>query len=184
MYFNGRRVKIKVRANLFCVFAASVIGLVGHTFFKGDNMRLSSALSSMPIKTLRIFWKYLWIRVNTIRPALYGVNQENSTEMCFKYNILDTVHNVFFRSSMVWKASWRPSSPSSSFGWAFFFLAGWGGGKRCCCLLLYCFVLFFFWFFVSSYVFPLLLLLTLIISKLQEVLWYTYFSLLGVISHD
>ena len=46
MYFKGRRVKIKVRANLFCVFAASVIGFVGHTFFKGDDMRLSSALSS------------------------------------------------------------------------------------------------------------------------------------------
>ena len=46
MYFNGRRVKIKVRENLFRVFAASFIGFVGHTFFSGDDRRLSSAFSS------------------------------------------------------------------------------------------------------------------------------------------
>ena len=46
MYFNGRRVKIKVRENLFCVTAASFIGFAGHMFFRDDDMRISSAFSS------------------------------------------------------------------------------------------------------------------------------------------
>ena len=46
MYFNGRRVKIKVRENLFCVISASFIGFVGHTFFRGDYISISSAFSS------------------------------------------------------------------------------------------------------------------------------------------
>ena len=46
MNFDGRRVKVEVRENLFCVFAASFIGSVGHTLFKDDDMRLSSAFSS------------------------------------------------------------------------------------------------------------------------------------------
>ena len=46
MNFDGRRVKSEVRESLFCVFAASFIGSVSHTFFKGDDPRLSSAFSS------------------------------------------------------------------------------------------------------------------------------------------
>ena len=114
MNFDGRRVKVEVRENLFCVFAASFIGSVGHTFFKGDDMRLSSAFSSNQ-NPAHFLEKSLNSRNYTARLDSYGGYRQSSTEISFKYNILKR-STVFFHGSGVYKATWRPGSPSSICG--------------------------------------------------------------------
>ena len=117
----------------------------------------------------------------TARPAFYGVNGQSSTKICFKYNVFDIIHCVFFCGSVDQKITGKEGSTSSSFAWFVFFFSFFFG---CCCIVLFVLFCFFCTIFVSSFVFPLFPLLTFIISELQEVLWYTYFSLLCEISHD
>ena len=112
MNFDGRRVKIEVREHLFCVFAASFICSVGHTFFKGDDMHLSSAFSSNQ-NPAHVLEKSLNSHNYTDRLDLYDGYRQSSTEISFKYNIFETFHRVFFHGSVVYKAIWRPGSPSS-----------------------------------------------------------------------
>ena len=158
MNFDGRRVKIEVREHLFCVFAASFICSVGHTFFKGDDMHLSSAFSSNqnPAHVLAME-KSLNSHNYTDRLDLYDGYRQSSTEISFKYNIFETFHRVFFHGSVVYKAIWRPGNPSSIchfFSFLFFFFLG-GGERRgrgwrghgwvvvVCSALLFSFFLFF-----------------------------------------
>ena len=112
MNFDGRRVKIEVREHLFCVFAASFICSVGHTFFKGDDMHLSSAFSSNQ-NPAHVLEKSLNSHNYTDRLDLYDGYRQSSTEISFKYNIFETFHRVFFHGSVVYKAIWRPGNPSS-----------------------------------------------------------------------
>ena len=74
------------------------MGFVRHTFFRGYDKRLTSAFISNqhPLFSGNIFEFML----NTPRPAFYGVYGQNSTKICFKYNIFDTIRRVFFRGSM------------------------------------------------------------------------------------
>ena len=141
MNFDGRRVKIEVREHLFCVFAASFICSVGHTFFKGDDMHLSSAFSSNQ-NPAHVLEKSLNSHNYTDRLDLYDGYRQSSTEISFKYNIFETFHRVFFHGSVVYKAIWRPGNPSSIchffsflffsfflFLFLFFFFLG-GGGEE------------------------------------------------------
>ena len=130
MNFDGRRVKIEVREHLFCVFAASFICSVGHTFFKGDDMHLSSAFSSNQ-KPAHVLEKSLNSHNYTDRLDLYDGYRQSSTEISFKDNIFETFHRVFFHGSVVYKAIWRPGNPSSIchfFSFLFFSFFFWGGG--------------------------------------------------------
>ena len=120
MNFDGRRVKVEVRENLFCVFAASFVGSVGHTFFKGDDMHLSSAFSSNQ-NPAHFLEKSLNSRNYTAGLDLYGGCRQSSPEISFKYNIFETFHCVFFHGSVVYKATRRPGSPSSICRWAISF---------------------------------------------------------------
>ena len=167
MNFDGRRVKIEVREHLFCVFAASFICSVGHTFFKGDDMHLSSAFSSNQ-NPAHVLEKSLNSHNYTDRLDLYDGYRQSSTEISFKYNIFETFHRVFFHGSVVYKAIWRPGNPSSIchffsflffsfFLFLFLFFFFWGGGGRgggggwrrhgwvvvVCSALLFSFFLFF-----------------------------------------
>ena len=139
MNFDGRRVKIEVREHLFCVFAASFICSVGHTFFKGDDMHLNSAFSSNQ-NHAHVLEKSLNSHNYTDRLDLYDGYRQSSTEISFKYNIFETFHRVFFHGSVVYKAIWRPGNPSSichffsflfflSFSFSFLFFLG-GGGEE------------------------------------------------------
>ena len=137
MNFDGRRVKIEVREHLFCVFAASFICSVGHTFFKGDDMHLSSAFSSNQ-NPAHVLEKSLNSHNYTDRLDLYDGYRQSSTEISFKYNIFETFHRVFFHGSVVYKAIWRPGNPSSIchfFSFLFFSFF----------LFLFLFLFFFFW---------------------------------------
>ena len=96
----------------------------------------------------------------TARPAFYGVNGQSSTKICFKYNVFDIIHCVFFCGSVDQKITRKAGSTSSSFGWfVFFFFLFFR-------LLLYrfvCFVLFVQFlslrlFFLYSHCSPLLYL--------------------------
>ena len=136
MNFDSRRVKIEVRENLFRVFVASFICSVGHTFFKGDDMHLSSAFSSNQ-NPAHFLEKSLNSRNYTARLDLYGGYRQSSIEVSFKYNIFETFHCVFFLGSVVYKATLRPGSPSSICRWAISFLF----------FSFFCFVSFFFFFF-------------------------------------
>ena len=104
----------------------------------------------------------------TARPAFYDVNGQSSTKICFKYNVFDIIHCVFFCGSVDQKITGKEGSTSSlqasadSFFFSFFF--------GCCCIVLFVLFCFFCTIFVSSFVFPLFPLLTFIISELQEVL--------------
>ena len=134
MNFDGRRVKIEVREHLFCVFAASFICSVGHTFFKGDDMHLSSAFSSNQ-NPAHVLEKSLNSHNYTDRLDLYDGYRQSSTEISFKYNIFETFHRVFFHGSVVYKAIWRPGNPSSichffSFLFFSFFFGGGAGGEE------------------------------------------------------
>lgn len=131
------------------------MGFVRHTFFRGYDKRLTSAFISNqhPLFSGNIF-KFM---LNTPRPAFYGVYGQNSTKICFKYNIFDTIRRVFFRGSM---ASNIPlgldaGSPSSSFGWSsfFFLFFVFGRGDYCCLFfIVYFFSLFFCLFFCFSFI--------------------------------
>ena len=112
MNFDSRRVKIEVRENLFRVFVASFICSVGHTFFKGDDMHLSSAFSSNQ-NPAHFLEKSLNSRNYTARLDLYGGYRQSSIEVSLKYNIFETFHCVIFHGSVVYKATLRPGSPSS-----------------------------------------------------------------------
>ena len=183
MNFDGRRVKIEVREHLFCVFAASFICSVGHTFFKGDDMHLSSAFSSNQ-NPAHVLEKSLNSHNYTDRLDLYDGYRQSSTEISFKYNIFETFHRVFFHGSVVYKAIWRPGNPSSIchffsflffsfflFLFLFFFFGGGGGrggggGWRrhgwvvvVCSALLFSFFLFFPLFDFPLFDFPLFPLL-------------------------
>ena len=182
MNFDGRRVKIEVREHLFCVFAASFICSVGHTFFKGDDMHLSSAFSSNQ-NPAHVLEKSLNSHNYTDRLDLYDGYRQSSTEISFKYNIFETFHRVFFHGSVVYKAIWRPGNPSSIchffsflffsfflFLFLFFFFGGGGrgggGGWRrhgwvvvVCWALLFSFFLFFPLFDFPLFEFPLFPLL-------------------------
>ena len=134
MNFDGRRVKIEVREHLFCVFAASFICSVGHTFFKGDDMHLSSAFSSNQ-NPAHVLEKSLNSHNYTDRLDLYDGYRQSSTEISFKDNIFETFHRVFFHGSVVYKAIWRPGNPSSichffSFLFFSFFFGGGAGGEE------------------------------------------------------
>lgn len=157
------------------------MGFVRHTFFRGYDKRLTSAFISNqhPLFSGNIFEFML----NTPRPAFYGVYGQNSTKICFKYNIFDTIRRVFFRGSM---ASNIPlgldaGSPSSSFGWSSFFVLFFvfGRGDYCCLF----FIVYFFSLFFCLFVLFFLYSCCCPISDLHKVLWYTYFSLSGMISH-
>ena len=58
----------------------------------------------------------------TARPAFYDVNGQSSTKICFKYNVFDSIHCVFFCGSVDQKITGKAGSSSSSFGWFVFFL--------------------------------------------------------------
>ena len=103
----------------------------------------------------------------TARPAFYGVNGQSSTKICFKYNVFDIIHCVFFCGSVDQKITGKEGSTSSSFARFVFFFSFFFG---CCCIVLFVLFCFFCTIFVSSFVFPLIPLLTFIISELQEVL--------------
>ena len=137
MNFDGRRVKIEVREHLFCVFAASFICSVAHTFFKGDDMHLSSAFSSNQ-NPAHVLEKSLNSHNYTDRLDLYDGYRQSSTEISFQYNIFETFHRVFFHGSVVYKAIWRPGNPNSichffsflSFFFFFFSFFFGGGGEE------------------------------------------------------
>ena len=112
----------------------------------------------------------------TARPAFYRVNGQSSRKICFKY-VFDIIHCVFLCGSVDQKITRKAGSSSSGFGWFVFFFPFFSVAVESFCLFFFCII------FVSSFVFPLFPLLTFIISELQEVLWYTYFSLLGEISY-
>ena len=84
----------------------------------------------------------------TARPAFYGVNGQSSTKICFKYNVFDIVHCVFFCGSVDQKITGKEGSTSSSFAWFVFFFSFFFG---CCCIVLFvlfCFFLYNFCLFV------------------------------------
>ena len=77
----------------------------------------------------------------TARPAFYGVNGQSSTKICFKYNVFDIIHCVFFCGSVDQKITRKAGSTSSSFGWfVFFFFPFFSVAVVSFCL--FCFVLF------------------------------------------
>ena len=141
------------------------MGFVRHTFFRGYDKRLTSAFISNqhPLFSGNIFEFML----NTPRPAFCGVYGQNSTKICFKYNIFDTIRRVFFRGSM---ASNIPlgldaGSPSSSFGWSSFFFSIFRFWERGLLLFVF-YCLFLFTIFLSlRFAFPLFLLLPYIWSS-------------------
>ena len=102
----------------------------------------------------------------TARPAFYGVNGQSSTKICFKYNVFDIIHCVFFCGSVDQKITWKEGR---QFEFKlrlirFFFFPFFSVAVESFCLFFFCII------FVSSFVFPLFPLLTFIISELQEVL--------------
>ena len=92
-------------------------GFVRHTFFKGDDKRLSWAFISNQHHAffLEISLNSCLIRLDQLSMAFTGKIPQ---KICFKYNIFDTFRRVFFRGSMASKITLGldAGSPSSSFG--------------------------------------------------------------------
>ena len=159
------------------------MGFVRHTFFRGYDKRLTSAFISNqhPRYFLEISLNSCLIRLDQLSMACTGKIPQ---KICFKYNIFDTIRRVFFRGSMASNISLGldAGSPSSSFGWSsFFFLYFFFGRGDYCCLF---FIVYFFSPFFCLFVLFFLYSCCYPISDLHKVLWYTYFSLSGMISHD
>ena len=97
----------------------------------------------------------------TARPAFYGVNGQSSTKICFKYNVFDIIHCVFFCGSVDQKITGKEGSTSSSFAWFVFFFPFFSVAVVSFCL--FCFVFFVQFlslrlFFLYSHCSPLLYL--------------------------
>ena len=154
------------------------------------HIRSSEAMISVQLRLLfQINTRYFLeislnsclIRLDQLSMACTGKIPQ---EICFKYNIFDTIRRVFFRGSMASNISLGldAGSPSSSFGWpSFFFLFFFFGRGDYCCLF---FIVYFFSLFFCLFVLFFLYSCSYPISDLHKVLWYTYFSLSGMISHD
>lgn len=147
MNFDCREAKIEVREHFFCVSWRRVSWAL---FFKGDNKCLSSGFNFNLTPCFFLEISLNSCLIYTARPAFYGVNGQSSTKICFKYNVFDIIHCVFFCGSVDQKITRKAGSSSSSFGWFVFFSFFF----RCCCIVLFVFFLYNFCLFVCFFFIP------------------------------